>query len=779
MNKITQKKLDLDLVLKDVEKYCFSELSYEKIKNLEYIKDYEKLVEVHKENEEGYDLLRKYPNEFKLKIFDYNASVKKAKIDSVLSEKELFYILRNIITYDRFSKRFENIKLQEHSNYPSLTKYSVKLDDFSDLERYLDRIIDEDGYIRPDASLELKNIKVNISKLKNKSDQILKNILRSNVKKLTEAIVTKRNDRDVILVKPEYKNDFGGIIHDESASGNTFYIEPKENVEINNEIGILKRKEKEEILRILKEASEVIKGKADELINSLWNFSQIEFIFSKMNFCARKGFNKQNIVNSQEIILKKAYNPLIDKDVVVKNDISLDNKGNSLIITGPNTGGKTVILKTVGLCVYLSHLGFYIPALEESTVGFFEDVFVDVGDEQSIENNLSTFSSHMTNIINILNKTNNTSLILLDELCSGTDPSEGAVLSIALLEKFKKINATMLCTTHYPEIKNYCFESEYYKNSSMEFDFEKLKPTYRFIIGLPGKSNAINISAKLGLEQSIIDEASSLLEVNTKENNLFIDKLSESIREYDYKLEYINKTIDEIDEVKQTLDTNLQKYEEYKESLYNDLSIGLNRAIEEKKEEMLEIYKEFKDSSSLKQHEVNELLHSMDKSKNNIRLQRKLENQPKFASSEIRVGDDVLVLSYNQRATVLEISGNTLQIKMGAMKLNIKKKEVRKIDSEPEVATRYVSTSNVSSKKVGIDINVIGLNTEEAIREIENYMDKVILQGYDTFTIIHGLGSGILRKNIGEYLKNNRYVASYRSGGQNEGGMGATVVEMK
>ena len=779
MNKITQKKLNLDLVLKDIEKYCFSELSYEKIKNLEYITNYDKLVEVHKENEEGYDLLRKYPNEFKLKIFDYNASVKKAKIDSVLSEKELFYILRNIITYDRFSRRFENIKLQEHSSYPSLTKYVVKLDDFSDLERHLDRIIDEDGYIRPDASLELKNIKVNISKLKNKSDQILKNILRSNVKKLTEAIVTKRNDRDVILVKPEYKNDFGGIIHDESASGNTFYVEPKENVEINNEIGILKRKEREEILRILKEASEVIKEKADELINSLWNFSQIEFIFSKMNFCARNGFNKQNIVNSQELNLKKAYNPLIDKDVVVKNDVILDNKGNSLIITGPNTGGKTVILKTVGLCVYLSHLGFYIPALEESTVGFFEDVFVDVGDEQSIENNLSTFSSHMTNIINILNRTNNRSLILLDELCSGTDPSEGAVLSIALLEKFKNLNATMLCTTHYPEIKNYCFESNYYKNSSMEFDFEKLKPTYRFIIGLPGKSNAINISAKLGLEQSVIDEASSLLEINTKENNLFIDKLSESIREYDYKLEYINRTLDEIDEVKQTLDTNLQKYEEYKESLYNDLSIELNREIEDKKEEMLEIYKEFKDNTSLKQHEVNDLLHSMDKSKNNIRLQRKLENQPKFASSEIKVGDDVLVLSYNQRATVLEISGNTLQIKMGAMKLNIKKKEVRKIDSEPEVATRYVSTSNVSSKKVGIDINVIGLNTEEAIREIEDYMDKVILQGYDTFTIIHGLGSGILRKNIGEYLKNNRYVASYRTGGQNEGGMGATVVEMK
>ena len=313
----------------------------------------------------------------------------------------------------------------------------------------------------------------------------------------------------------------------------------------------------------------------------------------------------------------------------------------------------------------------------------------------------------------------------------------------------------------------------------MEFDFEKLKPTYRFIIGLPGKSNAINISAKLGLDDTIIEEASALLEENTKENNLFIDKLSENIREYDYKLDYLNKTITEIDEVKEQLDNNLQKYEEYKESLYNELSIELNKEIDAKKEEMLESYRQFKDSSSLKQHEVNEILHKMDEGKNNIKLARHLQNQPKFKNSEIQVGDDVLVLSYNQRATVLEISGNTLQIKMGAMKLNIKKKEVRKIESEPEVATRYISTSSVSSKKVGIDINVIGLNTEEAIREIENYMDKVILQGYDTFTIIHGLGSGILRKNIAEYLKTNKYVESFRSGGQNEGGMGATVVEMK
>ncbi|MGX7096142.1 endonuclease MutS2 [Gemella bergeri] len=779
MNKNTKHKLNLDLVVQDIDKYCYSEMSLEKIQQLEYISDYNKLVEVHRENEEAYDLLRKYPNEFRLKIYNYTNSIKKAKIDSILSEKELFYILRNIIVYDRFTKRFLFIKEQEHKQYDSLTKYIEKMDNFEDIERYLDRIIDEDGYIKSDASLELKNIKVNITRLKNKSDQVLKNIIRSNVKKLTEAIITKRNDRDVILVKPEHKNDFGGIIHDESASGNTFYVEPRKNVEINNEIGILRRKEKEEILRILKEATEIIKSRANELTNSLWNFSQVEFIFSKMNFCANKGFNKQNIVENQEIILKKAYNPLIDANNVVKNDVIMDNSGNSLIITGPNTGGKTVILKTVGLCIYLSHLGFYIPALEESTVGFFEHLFVDIGDEQSIENNLSTFSSHMTNIISILENTNSKTVVLLDELCSGTDPSEGAVLSIALLDKFKTLRATLLCTTHYPEIKNYCFESEYYKNSSMEFDFEKLKPTYRFIIGLPGKSNAINISAKLGLDKKVIEKATTLLEENTKENNLFIDKLSENIREYDYKLEYINKTVKEIDEIKNTLSENLEKYNEYKESLYNELSIELNKEIDKKKEKILEIYKQFKNNTDIRQHEVNDILHSMDNSKNNIKLQKQLVDKPQFNNSEIQVGDDVLVLGYNQRATVLGINSNILQIKMGSMKLNIKKKEVRKIDSEPEEVTRYVSTSNVSSKKVGIEINVIGKNTEEAIREIEDYMDKVILQGYDTFTIIHGLGSGILRKNIAEYLKNNRYVESFRSGGQNEGGLGATIVDMK
>lgn len=784
MKKNIQKKLNIDLILNDIEKYCYSEISKEKFRNLEYIDNYEKLISVHKENEEVMDLLRKYPSEFNLKIYNYNNSIKKAKIDSVLSEKEIYYILRNIVVYDRFKNKFFNIKITDNKEYKHITKYIDKLDDFSHLGNYLDKIIDEDGYIKSDATPELKSIKLNISKLRSKSDQILRNIIRTSVKKLSEAIITKRNDRDVILVKPEHKNDFGGIIHDESASGNTFYVEPRENVIINNEISILKRKEKEEILRILKDASEQIKYQADELLNSLWNFSQVEFIFSKMNFCMQKKFNRPKIYKEQIISLKRTYNPLISEKDVVKNDIYLDNKGNSLIITGPNTGGKTVVLKTVGICVYLTHLGFYIPALEDSIIGFFEKVFIDIGDEQSIENNLSTFSSHMTNIIEIIENSNSQSLILLDELCSGTDPSEGAVLSMALLDRFKDIKTTVLCTTHYPEIKDYCFRSEYYQNASLEFDFEKLKPTYKFIIGLPGKSNAINISSKLGLDKRIVSAAEDLLKETEKENNIFIDRLAQSIKEYDNKLEFLNESVEEIKEIKETLSSNLEKYNYYKDSLYQELNEELNREIEERREEVNALYKAFKESNNinLKQHELNEVLAEINSYKRNTIISKKSNITPdtKFEKGDIKVGDDVLVLKYNQRATVLSISGNSVQIKMGAMKLAIDKKEIKKIAGIKEENIGYRNTAkNISSKSVGLDINVIGKNTEEAIRDIENYMDKVILQGYDSFTIIHGLGSGILKKNIAEYLKNNRYVLSYRSGGQTEGGLGVTVVEMK
>lgn len=777
MEKILSNKLDLDIFLKDISNYCYSELSLNRFQNLKYIKNYDKLISIHKENEEVEMLYRKYPGEFKLKIYDYYTALKKSKINSLLTEKELHYFLRNLELYRLFKNKFTYIQNNDIYDYEHIQNYVNQIEDFTDLLTYLQKIIDEDGYIKADASVELKTIKDNIKSLQTKADKILRSIIRSNTSKLTESIVTKRNDRYVILVKPEYKNDFGGIIHDQSASGNTFYIEPRENVVINNEISILARKEKEEILRILTEATQRIEENSSELKRSLDNFSEIEFIFSKINFAVNKGLEKPIITNEQSINLKKAYNPLIDKNVVVKNDIYLDNQDNSLLITGPNTGGKTVILKTVGLSVFLAHLGLYIPADSKSSVGFFENIFIDIGDEQSIANNLSTFSSHMTNIVKILENATDKTLILLDELCSGTDPSEGAALSMAILNRFKNIKSTVLCTTHYPEIKDYCFKSNYYKNSSLEFDFDTLKPTYKFIIGLPGKSNAINISYKIGLEEGIVEEANTFIKETEKENAILIDELSKNIKEYENKIDKLNVEIGEIEEIKTALTTNLNEFEVYKYSLYEKANEELNQEIDKRKEEMYEEYRNFKNvSESLKQHQFNDMIANMDAHKIQSKTKKVFEDSP--VEEVVSAGDDAVFLKYNQRAEVLEVKGNIATIKLGAIKMNVKLEELRKIKKQ-KTKVKSPSVSKKSVSTIGLDVNVIGENTENAIRIIEDYMDKVLLSGYDSFTIIHGLGSGILKKNIAEYLKNNRYVGAYRSGGQGEGGLGVTIVEMK
>lgn len=367
-------------------------------------------------------------------------------------------------------------------------------------------------------------------------------------------------------------------------------------------------------------------------------------------------------------------------------------------------------------------------------------------------------------------------MVLLDELCSGTDPSEGAGLSMALLNKFKDVLATVLCTTHYPEIKDYCFRSDYYKNASLEFDFDLLKPTYKFIIGLPGKSNAINISYKLGLADDIVEEANSYLKETEKENNIFIDKLAQNIQEYDNKILILNDDIKEVKDIKNSLSNYIEDYYKYKDSLYEKLYSELNQDIEQKKEELLQIYKTFKDENqSIKQHEFNEVIQDIDKYK--VNFSNTVLNIDEGNIQNINVGDDVLVLKYNQRATVLDIKGDDLQVKLGALKLNIKRSEVKLLAKEKVRESSYINIKN-NVGNVSLEINVIGKNTEDALRTIEEYMDKVLLMGYDSFTIIHGVGSGILKKNISEYLKTNKYVGSFRSGGQTEGGLGVTIVEI-
>lgn len=775
------KKINLDLILDDIEKYCFSEMSIKKIKNLQYIKSYEELLKIHKENLETYYFIKNNGNEINFKIYDYYDILKKSKIKSILSEKEIYKILNNLKIYKNFKNFFKKTTLDEN-DFPILSGYLDNVEDHTKLLNFLNKILDEDGYIRNDASHELKTLNINILKLEKSLENTVATIVKKFQNKLSENIITKRNDHYVILVKSEFKNDFDGIIHDKSSTGNTFYIEPNEIVNIYNKISILKREKKQEINRILKLVTETISKETNSLEHSLLNFSKIEFSFSKMNFCISKNFNPPIILNNQIIKLKNLYNPLIDESHRVKNDIFLSNNGDSLIITGPNTGGKTVLLKSLAVAIFLAHIGMFIPADANSKIGYYKDIFIDIGDNQSIKNNLSTFSSHIKNIINIVKNSDENSIVLLDELCSGTDPIEGAALSIAILNKFKEKKATIFCTTHYSEIKNYCYESNYYKNASLYFDLTTLKPTYKLIIGLPGQSNAIKISYMLGLEKDIIADAEKNLKNLKNENNLYVEKLSENIKKYSDKIAFLDEQIISLDEIESTFIHILKDFKKSKEVLNNNLKRKFNEEIESKKIEIKNIYNSMKDNSrTLKQHEINDYIQQIEKLRYDLsdNCNKDITNNN---CDKISVGDSVLVIKYNQKALVTKIINDKIQVKLGLLKIVLNRKEVILLNNE-EKEDENKKTNNFIFKRnndnISLDVNVIGKNTEDALIEVEKYIDKVLIAGYDSFTIIHGVGSGILRKNIAKYLEKNKYILNFRSGNENEGGLGVTVVNMK
>ena len=775
------KKINLDLILDDIEKYCFSEMSIKKIKNLQYIKSYEELLKIHKENLETYYFIKNNGNEINFKIYDYYDILKKSKIKSILSEKEIYKILNNLKIYKNFKNFFKKTTLDEN-DFPILSGYLDNVEDHTKLLNFLNKILDEDGYIRNDASHELKTLNINILKFEKSLENTVATIVKKFQNKLSENIITKRNDHYVILVKSEFKNDFDGIIHDKSSTGNTFYIEPNEIVNIYNKISILKREKKQEINRILKLVTETISKETNSLEHSLLNFSKIEFSFSKMNFCISKNFNPPIILNNQIIKLKNLYNPLIDESHRVKNDIFLSNNGDSLIITGPNTGGKTVLLKSLAVAIFLAHIGMFIPADANSKIGYYKDIFIDIGDNQSIKNNLSTFSSHIKNIINIVKNSDENSIVLLDELCSGTDPIEGAALSIAILNKFKEKKATIFCTTHYSEIKNYCYESNYYKNASLYFDLTTLKPTYKLIIGLPGQSNAIKISYMLGLEKDIIADAEKNLKNLKNENNLYVEKLSENIKKYSDKIAFLDEQIISLDEIESTFIHILKDFKKSKEVLNNNLKRKFNEEIESKKIEIKNIYNSMKDNSrTLKQHEINDYIQQIEKLRYDLsdNCNKDITNNN---CDKISVGDSVLVIKYNQKALVTKIINDKIQVKLGLLKIVLNRKEVILLNNE-EKEDENKKTNNFIFKRnndnISLDVNVIGKNTEDALIEVEKYIDKVLIAGYDSFTIIHGVGSGILRKNIAKYLEKNKYILNFRSGNENEGGLGVTVVNMK
>ena len=596
-----------------------------------------------------------------------------------------------------------------------------------------------------------------------------------------EPIVTIRNDRFVIPLKQEYRNMIKGFIHDISSSGSTVYIEPLAIFEINNEINNLKIEENIEIEKILQNLSILLYKYTNELKNNVILIGKLDVLSAKVLYSKSIDGIKPTLNTQKYINLIAARHPLIDKNNVVPINIALGKNFNSLIITGPNTGGKTVSLKTTGLLLLMAYTGLYIPCNENSSICVFKNIFADIGDEQSISESLSTFSSHMTNIINITNNANENSLILLDELGSGTDPIEGANLAISILNYFYNMGCLVISTTHYQELKNYALITDGFENASSEFDIENLRPTYKLLIGIPGKSNAFAISQKLGLKQEILDNAYSLL----KDDNIHIEDILKNI--YDNKIQ--------IEYEKQEIDKNLMQIQNLRKELEKE-----NKDVKQKEQELIENAElEAREIILTAKDEVNEIIKKLNningdlKTANNLRNTlndklkqfdvKKIENG-NLEKKDIQLGMLVEVIPFNATGTVISLpnKSNEVQIQIGNTKMNISLSNLNKTKktlTNENFSTTKVNRNNGSkSKYISPEINVIGQNVDEAIYIIDKYLDDCTISNISPIRIVHGKGTGKLREGIHAFLKKHPHVKSFRLGTFGEGEMGVTVVEL-
>ena len=650
-----------------------------------------------------------------------------------------------------------------------------------------DKIIDENS-VADNASSKLASLRRNRKNFEQEVKDKLNGFIHSSTyaKYIMEPIVTIRNNRYVIPVKEEYRSYIKGFIHDTSSSGSTLYIEPTSIFELNNKINHIKIEEDIEIERILQILSSSLYEYVDQLKNNLTLISSIDLIFAKANF----GIDSFGIIpvlnNNKYIDLYKAKHPLIDKDKVVPIDISLGKDYVSLLITGPNTGGKTVALKTVGLLLLMAYSGIPIPCSESSSISVFSHIFADIGDEQSIQESLSTFSAHIKNIVEITNIADHNSLVLLDELGSGTDPLEGAALAISILSYLKDIGSIVCCTTHYQELKEYALITDGFENASFEFDIENLKPTYKLLVGIPGKSNAFAISKRLGLNEKILNVANSHL----KDDKIPIEELLKSI--YDSKLEIekqkeeTEKNLRQVELLRKSLQQKQDDVLEKRSQLLENAKLEARDILLSAKEEATEIIHELNNSSDIKQaNNLRNKLNDKLKAINSVHYTEQNNSFEALTESDVKDGLNVYITSLGSNGFIVgnKINkSNEVQVQVGNMKMNIKLSDLRKsLTNTVKVKESGKVTTNKESKAktVSPEINVIGQNVDEAIYVIDKYLDNCASANISPVRIVHGKGTGKLREGIHSFLKKNPHVKSFRIGTFGEGEMGVTVVEIR
>lgn len=778
MNKKILDILEFDKVKQLFEPYLQTEQGEMELAALTPTDKKESIETAFMELEDMEQILMEEPRFAVSTIQDVRPVAKRLEMEAALNIDELLAlkaVLRVTHELKDFYDNLENVRLER------LNRLFDNLVDLPRLQGGL-QAINEGGFVESFASEKLAKIRRRIQENEHQVREILQDLLKSKADMLADAVIASRNGRNVLPVKNTYRNRIAGVVHDISASGNTVYIEPRAVVNLNEEIANHRADERYEIIQILEELSDTLRPHAAEIANNAWIIGHLDLIKAKYRFMRDYKAVVPEVSSNRSIQLLQLRHPLIEN--AVANDLHFTEDLTEIVITGPNTGGKTIMLKTLGLAQIMAQSGLPILADPGSRVGIFSQVFADIGDEQSIEQSLSTFSSHMTNIVSILNQVDTASLILLDELGAGTDPQEGAGLAIAILEDLRLRGIKTMATTHYPELKAYGIETAGVQNASMEFDTASLRPTYRFMQGVPGRSNAFEIARRLGLSETIIQDAMKMTNTDNDVNQI-IEKLEAQTLES-------RKRLDTIQEVEQE---NL-KFNRALRKLYNELTrereTELNKAREEAKEivdmalsESDRILQGLHAKSQLKPHEIIEAKaqlkklapETVDLSKNKVLKKAKKARAPK-------VGDEILVISYGQRGTLVkQLKDGRWEAQVGLIKMTLEEKEFNLIKAEKEASqpkkrqVNVVKRSNTSGPRARLDLR--GKRYEEAMQELDGFIDQALLNNMAQVDIIHGIGTGVIREGVTKYLRRNKHVKSFEYAPQNAGGSGATIVTFK
>ena len=785
MNSKIEKVLEFSKIRTQLAEYATSEKGKQMIKELPIEVDAKAIQHKIEETTDGVELLRLKQGIPIPRLKDISFALKRLELEAGLNGRELSDILRVLTTTHEVERFFEKVE-EEEIALKRVPRLVEKLESIPEVTSELEASIREDGYVLDSASPTLHGVRVGIQKteqdIRRQMDQYLTG---KNAQYLSDTIITIRNDRYVLPVKAEYKSVFGGTVHDQSSTGQTLFMEPQAVVNLNNKLREYQIQEKREVERILWELSQKLMPYTNSLHQNHYVLARLDVVNAKALYAHELRATEPIIDANNYIALWQAWHPLLEREKAVANDIILGEEYQAIVITGPNTGGKTILLKTVGVIQLMAQMGLYIPAGENSRVGVFTEIYADIGDEQSIEQNLSTFSSHMSNIVSILKQINDKSLILIDEIGSGTDPQEGSSLAIAILDYIASKQSYVIASTHYPELKAYGYDRPKTINASMEFDGDTLQPTYQLLLGVPGRSNAFDISKRLGLPSIIIDQARGLLSEEDQDLNAMISDLEQKRRRAQRDADKMRHQLELSTQLLEDLQRETEQFQANKARLLEEAKERANTLIEQSQDDADKILSEIRElqlrskQSTVKEHEMIEKKTALKDLKHEQALKKNKVLRKEKAKKALQVGQSVEVLSFGQRGTLVEkVNDKEWVVQMGIIKMKIDVEDLSPI-AEAQEAKQQVIVKSARASHVSSELDLRGKRYEEAMKDLELYLDAAILANYPRVTIIHGRGTGAIQQGVHKVLRSHRSVASFEFASMNTGGNGATIVTFK